>query len=99
MRTRIVLFLVTIVFSSFCVFATNRVSTGTGNWLTPATWSPSGAPIAGDNITILSGHTITMNGNAGACANLTINGTASWTAALTTNASGNLIINNGGSIT
>src|SRR5438105_1423133 len=85
-------------FYSFSSFATNRVSAGTGNWGTGATWSPSGIPVAGDNITILSGHTITMNGGPGACTNLTINGTANWTAVLTTNVSGNLIMNNGGTL-
>ena len=100
MRCGRILFLIFILFYSFHVFATNKVSTGTGSWATAATWSPVGVPVAGDNITILTGHTITMNSNPGACANLTINGTATWaTAGRITNVSGNLTMNNGGIIT
>lgn len=87
------------LFNTFCVFATNRVSIGTGNWTTPGTWVPTGLPVAGDNITILSGHTVTMDGNPGTCNNLTINGISNLTNGRITNVVGNLIINNGGSIT
>ena len=46
--------IVMLLFSSY-TFATDRVSAGTGSWGTAATWSPSGVPAAGDNITILLG--------------------------------------------
>ncbi len=93
---------VVLLFCSISIsFATNRVSAGVGpaNWTAAASWSPAGVPAAGDNITILSGHTITMSGNSGSCTDLTINGIATWSAVRTTNVSGNLIINNGGCIT
>ena len=55
--------------------AGNKVSTGSGNWNNNGSWSPSGTPGAGDNVTIVSGHTITMNTTSASCNNLTINGT------------------------
>src|ERR1051326_1949446 len=98
MRRGHILFLIAIFFSSPYSYATNRVSTGSGNWATAGTWSPSGIPAAGDNITIAAGDTVTMDGNPGARNDLTINGTASWGGARTTNISGNLTMNNGSSI-
>ncbi len=60
------------------LFAVNRVSTGSGNWTTAATWSPAGVPATTDNITIQAGHTVTVN-NTGYCLSLTVNGTVLWT--------------------
>ncbi len=51
--------------------AGNKVSTGNGSWGTNGTWSPSGVPTATDNVTILNGHTVTINTNA-SCNNLTV---------------------------
>ena len=58
-------------------FGTNYNSTGSTSWALPATWVsvPGGAhavPGSGDNVTILSSHTVTVSGT-GSCANLTIN--------------------------
>ena len=53
--------------------ATARTSTATANWGTAATWSPNGVPAAGDTITILSGHTVTIAAAALSPATLTIN--------------------------
>ena len=102
MKTKLLLFAtLTSFFISNPIFATNYVSNvTTGNWGTAATWSPAGIPNAGDNVTIATGHTITMDVSGGACAKLTIDGVASWAAALTTNVgSGGIIINSGGDIT
>ncbi len=94
------IFLIALLSYSFCAFATDRVSTGTGPWTTPGTWSPSGLPLPGDNITILAGHIVTMDGNAGACNSLTIDGTADWAAAFTTNVgAGGIIVDVGGNVT
>lgn len=43
--------------------AATKNSTGSGNWTSASSWSPSGAPSAGDVITIQSGHTISVNSN------------------------------------
>ncbi|MBI2269612.1 MAG: T9SS type A sorting domain-containing protein [Bacteroidetes bacterium] len=76
------------------------VSAGSGNWTTDATWVGGIAPTSADFVQIASGHTITMNGNPGACTKLTIDGTANWTAANTTNVGlSGIIINGTGDIT
>ncbi|MFA6400803.1 MAG: fibronectin type III domain-containing protein [Salinivirgaceae bacterium] len=43
-----------------------------GNWNTAATWLPSGVPAATDNVTILDGHTITIDATSAVCNNLTV---------------------------
>jgi len=90
-----VLTLSTLTFS-FSGYAVDKVSTGSTNWSLAGTWSPSGVPAAGDNVTILATHTVTMNSNPGACSNLTVNGTLGCNNSRVLNAGGNLIINNGG---
>src|ERR1043165_2643241 len=42
--------------------AATKTSAATSNWNTPATWSPSGVPAAGDDVIIHSGHVITVDG-------------------------------------
>ncbi len=81
-----VLFLV-IFFDIQEVSANSCVSQATGNWATAGTWTSCGGvvPTNADNVTIASGHTVTMNGNAGAALSLTINGTATWSSTRTTN--------------
>lgn len=49
-----------------------------GNWNNAATWLPPGMPTAADNVTILNGHTVTINANA-VCNNLTVGGGTSGT--------------------
>lgn len=80
-------------------------SAGPNNWTTNSSWQlvsgvdADGVPDADDDVTIQTGHTITMNGNSGSCLSLTINGTANWTQNRSTNVgAGGLTINNGGSV-
>jgi hypothetical protein len=84
---------------------------GPANWATAGSWvvcvangTWAGAtvavavPGAGTNVWIRTGHNIRMNGNSGACKNLTINGTINWNntcSGFTTNVSGNLVISGG----
>lgn len=52
--------------------AGNKVSnTVSGNWNNAGNWLPAGVPTAADNVTILNGHTITINTDA-VCNNLTV---------------------------
>ena len=70
--------MVVLSFSVLSVFAADRYSVATGNWNVISTWSAtsggaSGAsvPIAGDNVFIEGGYTVTITA-AAACANLSI---------------------------
>ena len=87
------------ILSTHTAHANNCQSNGTGggSWGTAGTWTSCGGttPQAADNVTILSGDTVTMNGNSGACTNLTISGVANWGQARTTNVSGNLTLSGG----
>jgi hypothetical protein len=77
-----------------CIAAT-RTASVTGNWSSTATWGGSNVPTASDDVIINAGVTVTMDGNSGACTNMTIYGTANWTQGRTTNVGGNLIISGG----
>lgn len=60
-------------FSLLASHATNYTSVaGATNWNTPASWTPVGIPVAGDNVTISVG-TVTVSA-AAACTNITISG-------------------------
>lgn len=75
-------------------------SATSGNWTNTSTWIGGVVPTANDFVEIQSGHTVTMNGNPGACRKLTINGIANWTQTRTTNVGiGGIIINSTGNIT
>jgi hypothetical protein len=49
----------------------NKISRVTGNWSTATTWSPTGVPTSGDNVTIANGHTVSINVN-GQCNSLIV---------------------------
>lgn len=65
---------------------TTIVSAGSGNWSNPSSWSPAQVPQAGDNVTILNGHTIAVDISIAAG-----NGPAS----LIVNTGGELAVNDG----
>lgn len=55
---------------------TNYTSVATGQWSNSATWSPVGVPGATDNVTIASGHTVTLTAAVDiTTGNLTVTGT------------------------
>ncbi|WNM19048.1 beta strand repeat-containing protein [Flavobacterium capsici] len=56
-------------------FVNAQKTASTGNWNTPATWSPSGVPVAGDNIIIPNGITVTLNTSFNSSNLITIVGT------------------------
>ncbi len=63
--------------------ATTITSAGSGAWGSALTWSPAQVPVAGDLVTVASGHTITLdgtgtNGTTPACSTLTVAGTLQW---------------------
>lgn len=82
--------------------AGDRISITTGLWGTPTTWSPTGVPTAGDNVTIANGHSVTINTNA-VCNNLTVGQGLSGILAIGNNnfprtivMTGSLTVNTGG---
>lgn len=56
---------------------TTYTSQGSGDWFTPASWSPTGVPSAADNAVIQSGHTISLGSNGASANSVTLNGTLS----------------------
>jgi len=73
-------------------YGVNKTSTGTGNWNTGGTWTPSGVPSAGDVVTILSGHTVTVNVNTNNLNSLAINAGGTLTIAGNTVTATNIIV-------
>lgn len=69
------------------IFAATKTSTGSGDWTTAGSWSPSGQPSVGDVVNIQSGHTITVTSNVN----------SSSGSAMTINVSGTLAFSGGGS--
>jgi len=53
--------------------------TASGNWNVGATWIRKVVPSATDNVTILSGHIVTVSAIEATCALLTINGSGRCT--------------------
>ncbi len=54
-------------------WATAYVSNQSGNWDTPAVWTPNGTPTTNDTATILSPHTVTVATSGATAKSLTIN--------------------------
>ena len=80
----------------FCAFLPSfsaiKVSIASGNWSNGAIWFPSGAPVAGDIVTIQAAHAVACNANPTNCFSLTVNGTATM-GNVGANITGNLTIN------
>ena len=79
----------------FKVLGATRTASVSGNWSSIATWGGATVPTSSDNVIINSGITVTMDGNPGACLDMTIYGTANWTSTRTTNVGGNLVVSGG----
>lgn len=77
--------------------ATARTSTGSGVWATSGTWSPSGTPAAGDTLTILAGHVITVGANVTVATTIDCSGTLTLSTFNFTATS--ITVKNGGSVT
>lgn len=52
--------------NSFIIAYADKVSAGSGGINTANTWTPSGVPLATQNVLVQSGHTITLDGNGAA---------------------------------
>lgn len=64
---------IVLLFFALTAKATNYTSAViTGNWNNSGSWTPAGIPVAGDTVSIISGHTITTTA-AAACKKLTVN--------------------------
>jgi hypothetical protein len=79
-RIVLIIFLITVLsLLSIYSFATNYYAVASGNWNAAATWSNvscagaggAGIPGAGDNVTICSGFTVTVDISGAQCASLT----------------------------
>ena len=77
--------------------AGTKISAATGNWSAAATWSPSGVPTAGDNVTIADGHTVSIDNTTPTCLNLTVGQGATGILKFTSAAASTFTVN--GSIT
>ena len=67
---KILYLVVVFIFSVLSGNAAIYTSVASGNWNSPATWGSASFPIAGDNVNIVNGHTITVTANA-ACTSIT----------------------------
>lgn len=56
----------------------NFTSVATGNWGTAATWDANAVPTAADNVTVDTGHTVTIDAASQAANNLTVKGTLNY---------------------
>jgi hypothetical protein len=67
-----------VAFGIVSMQAANYTSSMSGDWSTAATWGGAGVPTAADNVTVVSGHTVTVGTTGSAtgatfsCTNLTI---------------------------
>src|SRR5262245_19382084 len=60
------------VFTVAISHAATKTSTGSGNWNTAGTWSPSGTPGTNDDVIVAAGHTVTITSNTASLGTLTI---------------------------
>ncbi|HEY4798447.1 MAG TPA: hypothetical protein VII99_05140, partial [Bacteroidia bacterium] len=96
MKNRLFIYIL-FLFIHFSSFATSYNSAHSGLWNNSSTWSPAGVPGIGDNVTILSTHTVTtLASPQSQVNNLTINiGGTLTTGSGSSLKVGSLITNNG----
>ncbi|MES2620720.1 MAG: hypothetical protein V4615_07700, partial [Bacteroidota bacterium] len=83
-----------LLLSAFNSNAATKTSTGTVNWGTAASWSPSGVPASGDDVIIRSGDVVTVD-NIFTCNNLNLGNGTNSNATLQIIAAGNSLTING----
>jgi hypothetical protein len=96
MKRLIVLSLLCATFAATAMAAT-KTSTGTGNWNTAGTWSPSGVPTSGDDVVVAGGHTVTVDIGTAECLSLVIGNSTNSAATLSFNSGSQLTV--GGIVT
>ncbi len=69
----------------------NRTASVSGNWNNTATWGGQSVPVAGDNVTINQGVTVTVNVNA-ACASITFATISTSNSAITISGTNSLTV-------
>jgi len=93
---KIFYFTAAFIFFHVSLNAATYTSVTSGNWNSPATWGSTSFPVAGDNVNIAAGHTITVTA-AAACSNITFTGTTGTltvNASVTLSVSGTITLNN-----
>ncbi len=73
------------------------ISVATGNWTTASTWDANAVPSAADNVTVSTGHVVTIDAASLGANNVIVNGTLGYgTTPTGFNVNGNLTVNAGG---
>lgn len=73
------------------------ISVVTGNWTTASTWDANAVPSPADQVTVSTGHVVTIDAVNQGADNLIVNGTLNYaTTPATFNVNGNLTVNTGG---
>lgn len=80
--------------SRYIASATTKISVTSGSWNNPASWSPSGIPVAGDDVIISTGTSINISSAATAkSVNVNSGGNLTWSPQRLLTLNGNFIIN------
>ena len=73
------------------------ISVTTGNWTTASTWDANAVPSPADNVTVSTGHIVTIDAASLSANNVTVNGTLGYgTTPTGFTVNGNLAVNSGG---
>jgi len=76
-KTLLAICIITLGISSSVYGQYTSAGVGPADWNTATSWIPNGIPLAGDDVTIDAGHTITVSGTAN-CNDLVVDGTVQW---------------------